>query len=56
VPLKATGEVRSEGHEEKYRAVIDGGYSEFEPVGPRWDQVESVVESRRVLYAPDVAG
>jgi hypothetical protein len=28
-------EVESEGHEEKYRAVIDGGYSEDEPVGHR---------------------
>jgi hypothetical protein len=26
-------EVESEGHEEKYRAVIDGGYPEDEPVG-----------------------
>ena len=33
-------EVESEGHEEKYRAVIDGGYSEDEPVGQRWDKVE----------------
>jgi hypothetical protein len=29
-------EVESEGHEEKYRAVIDGGYPEDEPVGQRW--------------------
>jgi hypothetical protein len=33
-------EVESEGHEEKYRAVIDGGYPEDEPVGQRWDKVE----------------
>ena len=26
-------EVESEGHEEKYRAVIEGGYPEDEPVG-----------------------
>src|SRR5712691_857248 len=26
-------EMESEGHEEKYRAVIDGGYPEDEPVG-----------------------
>jgi hypothetical protein len=26
-------EVESEGHEEKYRAVIDGGYLDDEPVG-----------------------
>jgi hypothetical protein len=25
--------VESEGHEEKYRAVIDGGYLDDEPVG-----------------------
>ena len=28
--------MESEGHEEKYRAVIDGGYPEDEPVGQRW--------------------
>ena len=33
-------EVESEGHEEKYRAVIDGGYPEDEPVGQRWGKVE----------------
>jgi hypothetical protein len=33
-------EVESEGHEEKYRAVIDGGYSEDELVGQRWGKVE----------------
>jgi hypothetical protein len=32
--------VESEGHEEKYRAVIDGGHSEDEPVGQRWGKVE----------------
>jgi hypothetical protein len=26
----------SEGHEEKYRAVIDGGHPDDEPVGQRW--------------------
>jgi hypothetical protein len=31
-------EVESEGHEEKYRAVIDGGYPDEEPVGQRWDK------------------
>ena len=30
----------SEGHEEKYRAVIDGGYPEDELVGQRWGKVE----------------
>jgi len=33
-------EVESEGYEEKYRAVIDGGCPDDEPVGPRWGKVE----------------
>ena len=33
-------EVESEGHEEKYRAVIDGGYPEDELVGQRRGKVE----------------
>ncbi len=33
-------EVESEGHEEKYRAVIDGGCPEDELVGQRWGKVE----------------
>ena len=33
-------EVESEGHEEKYRAVIDGGHPEDEPVGQRRGKVE----------------
>jgi hypothetical protein len=36
-------EVEFEGHEEKYRAVIDGGYPEDEPVGQRWGKVEPAV-------------
>jgi hypothetical protein len=36
-------EVESEGHEEKYRAVIDGGCPEDEPVGQRWGKVEPAV-------------
>jgi len=36
-------EVESEGHEEKYRAAIDGGYPEGEPVGQRWGKVESAL-------------
>jgi hypothetical protein len=31
-------EMESEGHEEKYRAVVDGGHLEDEPVGQRWGQ------------------
>ena len=33
-------EVESEGHEEKYRAVIDGGHPGDELVGQRWGKVE----------------
>jgi hypothetical protein len=33
-------EMESEGHEENYRAVIDGGCPEDEPVGQRWGKVE----------------
>ena len=33
-------ELESEGHEEKYRAVIDGGYPEDELVGQRRGKVE----------------
>jgi hypothetical protein len=36
-------EVESEGHEEKYRAVINGGYPDDEPVGQRWGKVEPAV-------------
>ena len=31
-------EVESEGHEEKYRAVIDGGHLEDEPIRPKMGQ------------------
>ena len=31
-------EMESEGHEEKYRAVIDGGYLDDEPVGQKVGQ------------------
>ena len=40
-------EVESEGLEEKYRAVIDGGCPEDEPVGQRWRQVELALRKRR---------
>jgi hypothetical protein len=33
-------EMESEGHEEKYRAVIDGGHPDDEPVGRRWGKVD----------------
>ena len=40
-------EVESEGHEEKYRAVIDGGHPDDEPVGQRWGKVEPALWRRR---------
>ena len=52
-PLAVSGgqgvhcEVESEGHEEKYRAVIDGGHPDDEPVGQRWGKVESALWRRR---------
>ena len=40
-------EVESEGLEEKYRAVIDGGHPGDEPVGQRWGKVEPALWRRR---------
>jgi hypothetical protein len=37
----------SEGHEEKYRAVVDGGDPEDEQVGQRWGKVEPALWGRR---------
>src|SRR5215469_925202 len=45
-------EMESEGHEEKYRAVIDGGYPEDEPVGQRWGKVEPALWRRRRSHSP----
>jgi hypothetical protein len=42
-------EAGSEGHEEKYRAVVNGGHPEDEPVGQRWGKVEPAVWGRRRL-------
>jgi hypothetical protein len=47
-------EVESEGHEEKYRAVIDGGHPEDEPVGQRWGKVEPALWGRRRSHSPTV--
>ena len=44
--------VESEGLEEKYRAVIDGGDPDDEPVGQRWGQVESALSRRRRTHSP----
>ena len=45
-------EVESEGHEEKYRAVVDGGDPADEPVGQRWDLVEPALWGRRRSHPP----
>ena len=45
-------EVESEGHEEKYRAVIDGGCLDDEPVGQRWGKVEPALWRRRRTHSP----
>ena len=42
-PSSEYRKMESEGHEEKYRAVIDGGYPEDELVGQRWGKVEPAV-------------
>ena len=44
--------MESEGHEEKYRAVIDGGHPEDEPVGQRWGKVEPALWRRRRSHSP----
>src|SRR5271157_1865614 len=47
-------EVESEGHEENYRAVINGGYLNDEPVGQRWGKVEPALWRRRRSHSPTV--
>ena len=47
-------EVESEGLEEKYRAVINGGYPDDELVGQRWDKVEPALWRRRRSHSPTV--
>jgi hypothetical protein len=44
-------EVKSEGHAEKYRAVIEGE-SQDEPVGQRREQVELALGRRRRSHSP----
>src|SRR6266481_5863431 len=44
--------VESEGHEEKYRAAIDGDHPQDEPVGQRWGKVESALLGRRRSHSP----
>ena len=56
-PLAVSGgqgvhrEVESEGHEEKYRAVIEGATRD-EPVGQRWGTVEPALSGRRRSHSP----
>src|ERR1039458_10479931 len=45
-------EVESEGHEEKYRAVINGGCPNDEPVGQRWGKGEPALWRRRRSHSP----
>ena len=39
--------LESEGYEEKYRAVINGGHPDDEQVGQRWGKVEPALWGRR---------
>src|SRR5215472_5818090 len=43
--------MESEGHEEKYRAVIDGE-TQNEPVGQKWGKVEPAIMRRRRSHSP----
>jgi len=49
-------EMESEGHEEKYRAVIDGGCPEDEPVGQRWARSSLHYGGEGVLIHPPYQG
>ena len=51
-PSSEYRKMESEGHEEKYRAVIDGGCPADEPVGQRWDKVEPALWRRRRSHSP----
>jgi hypothetical protein len=44
--------MESEGYAEKYRAVIDGGHPDDEPVGQRWGKVEPALQGRRRSHSP----
>jgi len=44
----------SEGHEEKYRAVVNEGHPDDEQVGQRWDKVEPALWGRRRYSSPIV--
>jgi hypothetical protein len=59
-PLAGSGgqgvrrEAESEGHEEKYRAVIEGRHPEDEPVGQGWGKVEPAIRRRRHSHSPTI--
>ena len=44
---RCLGDPESEGFEEKYRAVINGGDPDDEQVGQRWGKVEPALRGRR---------
>ena len=50
-PSSEYRKMESEGHEEKYRAAIDGE-TQDEPVGQRWGKVESAFLRRRRSHSP----
>jgi hypothetical protein len=45
-------EAESEGYAEKYRAVVNGGHPNDEPVGQRWGKVEPALWGRRRSHPP----
>src|SRR5208337_783991 len=45
-------DLESEGHEEKYRAVVNGGDPEDEQVGQRWGKVEPALWGEGVSHSP----
>jgi hypothetical protein len=47
-------EAESEGHEEKYRAVIEGCHPEDELVGQGWGKVEPAIGRRRRSHSPTI--
>jgi hypothetical protein len=42
--------MESEGHEEKYRAAVDGGYPDDEPVGQRWAGRVCTIETKAFSF------
>jgi len=48
--------MESKGHEEKYRAAIDGGHPDDEPVGQRWARSSPRDRDEGVLIHPPNQG